>query len=140
MFRRSASPLVARSLRSFAVAGAGLALVGLTACGGGGSSSAATVPADAGLVVKAVGTIAWDAKSYEATATNGTLTIALKNESSLAHNLYVLDSSNTANSKHLEVVSNGDVDSGTFELAPGTYSIVCRVPGHGAMNSTLTVK
>jgi hypothetical protein len=134
MFRNHFASFVAPSMLA-----AGITL--LAACGGGGSSGVKdTVPADADLVVKAVGTISWDAKSYEATATNGVVTIAVDNESSLAHNLYVIDADKKANSVFLEVASKGDIDSGEFTLAPGEYSIVCRVPGHGAMNSTFIVK
>lgn len=113
----------------------------LAACGGGsGDGVKDTVPVDADLVVKAVGTIAWDAESYEATATNGVVKIAVDNESSLAHNLYIIDADKKANPVFLEVASKGDIDSADFTLAAGEYSIVCRVPGHGAMKSTLIVK
>ena len=133
MFRQHFASFVAPSMLA-----AGITL--LAACGGGSSGVQDTVPADADLVVKAVGTIAWDAKSYETTATNGVVKIAVDNESSLAHNLYVIDADKKANPVFLEVASKGDIDSAEFTLAPGEYSIVCRVPGHGAMKSTLVVK
>jgi plastocyanin len=133
MIRRSVASLAAPSLLAM-----GITL--LAACGGGSGGVADTVPADADLVVKAVGTIAWDAEAYEATATGGVVKIALVNESSLAHNLYVLDADKKANPVQLDTASKGDIDSADFTLAAGTYSIVCRVPGHGAMTATLTVK
>jgi plastocyanin len=112
----------------------------LGACGGGSGGPAATVPADADLTVKAVGSIAWDADSYEVTTEGGVATIAVVNESSLPHNLYIVDADKKANATFLEVPRKGDIDSGEFTLAPGDYSLICRVPGHGAMNSTLVVK
>lgn len=134
MIRRPVASLAAPSLVA-------LGITLLAACGGSsGGGVPDTVPADADLVVKAVGTIAWDAKSYEVTSANGVVKIAIDNESSLAHNLYVLDADKKANAVHLQVAAQGDIDSGEFALVPGEYSIVCRVPGHGAMNSTLLVK
>jgi uncharacterized cupredoxin-like copper-binding protein len=41
----------------------------------------------------------------------------------------------------LELVVNkrGDSDQGTITLEAGEYSVYCTIPGHGNMNSTLTV-
>jgi uncharacterized cupredoxin-like copper-binding protein len=38
------------------------------------------------------------------------------------------------------VASSGDTDEGTTELEPGDYRIYCDVPGHSAMEATLTVE
>ena len=65
----------------------------LASCGGGsdGGTTGTTVPAD--VTVIAVEGIAWDAKDYTATA--GEITIAAVNESSLPHNLHIVDPSGT---------------------------------------------
>jgi len=41
----------------------------------------------------------------------------------------------------LELVVNkrGDVAEGTISLEAGEYFVYCTIPGHGNMNSTLTV-
>jgi hypothetical protein len=107
--------------------------------GSGGSGGGATLPADT-LVVKAVEGIAWDAKSYTATAVGGKVNIAIEDDSSLPHNLHLLDSNNVDVGLALSVQERGDVKSDDFPLAPGTYQVICTIAGHGNMKATLTVK
>ena len=115
-----------------------LSLVG---CGSSdsGSSSGATVPANT-LVVKALDGIAWDAKSYVATAVDGKVSIAIENESPLPHNLHLLDSDNVDVGLTLNVTKRGELKSDEYPLAPGTYQVICTITGHGNMKATLTVK
>ena len=117
-----------------------LSLVG---CGssdsGSGTSSGATVPANT-LVVNAIEGIAWDAKSYVATAVDGKVSIAIENDSSLPHNLHLLDSDNVDVGLVLNVAKRGDIHSDDYPLAPGTYQVICTIAGHGNMKATLTVK
>jgi plastocyanin len=114
-------------------------LTTLAACGGG-ASTGGTVPADADVVVKAVEGVAWNEKSYEATATDGKVTIYAENNSSIAHNLYVLDANDKTQGTFVDLPTKGSHDTRVIPLAPGTYQIVCKVPGHNNMNATLTVK
>jgi plastocyanin len=107
--------------------------------GGGGNGGGATVPAGT-LVITAIDGIAWDAKSYSATAVDGKVNIAIKNDSSLPHNLHLLDSSNTDVGLALSAQNRGDIKSDDYPLAPGTYQVICTVAGHGNMKATLTVK
>lgn len=110
----------------------------LTACGGGGSSAPDySIPADADLVVKAVPTIRWDAKAYSAAA--GEVTVFLANDDSVKHVLVVRQGDKVVGDLELKVNKNGDTAEGTITLEPGEYSVYCIVPGHGGMNSTLTV-
>jgi plastocyanin len=109
----------------------------LAACGGGGDTEA-TVPADAGLVVRAVGSIAWELPEYTATA--GTVKVALVNESTLPHNLHFVAADGTMLTDSLTANSNGQVAVGDIDLAAGTYTLICTVPGHTAMRATLTVE
>jgi plastocyanin len=106
---------------------------------GGGSGGGATLPADT-LVVKAIEGIAWDAKTYSATAVGGKVNIAIEDDSSLPHNLHLLDSNNVDVGLALSVQERGDVKSDDFPLAPGTYQVICTIAGHGNMKATLTVK
>ena len=106
---------------------------------GSGTSSGATVPANT-LVVKAIEGIAWDAKSYVATAVDGKVSIAIENDSSLPHNLHLLDSENVDVGLALNVAKRGDIRSDDYPLAPGTYQVICTIAGHGNMKATLTVK
>ncbi len=124
-----------RFLPSLVLVAAGL--LGLSACGGGSSSSSNTVPADADVVVRAVDGIAWNAKEYTAVA--GEVTIYGVNDSPVAHNLYVLDESEAVIGDFIDLPRRGDEGTRVFTLEAGAYRIVCKIPGHASMNSALTV-
>lgn len=108
----------------------------LAACGGGetGSSAptASTVP---GTVVVKARDILFDKKRYEASA--GEVTFLYVDEGRIRHTLLI----DGVEGFKLEVLGNGDDDSGTVSLDPGEYLIYCDVPGHRpAMEATLVVK
>lgn len=113
-------------------------LLALAACGGS-SESAGTAPAGVDLEVRAVNGIAWNAKSYTATATDGVVTIYAANDSSLPHNLHVLDEDGKEMGKAIDLASPGSSGTEDLQLAPGEYRIVCQIPGHTNMDSSLTV-
>jgi plastocyanin len=110
----------------------------VAACSSDGGSSGGTAPANA-TVVTAIEGIAWDAKTYSATAVDGKVTLALKNDSSLPHNLHLLDAENVDVGVALDVQSRGAVHSLDYTLPPGTYQVICTIAGHGNMKATLTV-
>lgn len=114
------------------------AALGLAACGGG-SSTPSTVPADADVVVRAKDGIVWDSKEYTATSEGGKVTIYAVNESGIAHNMYVLDEADKVVGGHVDLPKRGSDGTLVYELAPGQYHIVCKVPGHANMKATLTV-
>ena len=125
-------------LRPLATSVFAASLISLSACGGSSSSTPAyTVPADAGLVVKAVPTIRWDATEYTAIA--GDIKVFLANDVSVKHLLVVLQDDKVVGDLELTVTKKGTVDEGTINLEAGVYSVYCTIPGHGNMNSTLTV-
>jgi plastocyanin len=129
-------PRIPHRLRAgFALAAGAIAL---TACGGSGSSGA-TIPANVDLTVVAVDGIAWNAKDYAVTTTDGRATIAARNDSSIAHNLHIIASDGVENPVSLDIPGKGDVDSASFALTPGTYTIICKIPGHSNMKATLAV-
>jgi plastocyanin len=107
--------------------------------GGADSGSDATLPAGT-VVVTAIEGIAWDAKAYAATAADGKVSIAVKNESSLPHDLHLIDSESVDEGIDLVVTNRNDVDSASVPLAPGDYQVICTIAGHGNMKATLTVK
>jgi len=109
----------------------------LAACGGGESAPETTVPAGVDLVVKAVPTIRWDASAYTAPA--GEIDVFLANDDNVKHVLVVLQDDKVVGDLELVVAKRGDTAQGTISLEPGEYSIYCTIPGHGSMNSTLTV-
>ncbi len=113
-------------------------LVALSSCGGSSSSTPDyTIPADADLVVKAIPSIRWDANAYTASA--GDIKVFLANDDSVKHVLVVLKDDLVVGDLELIVGSRGDFDEGTITLEAGEYRIYCTIPGHGNMDSTLTV-
>jgi len=125
-------------LRPLATSAFAISLITLSACGGSSSSTPAyTVPADAGLVVKAVPTIRWDATEYTATA--GDIKVLLANDDNVKHILVIRQGDKVVGDLELTVTKKGTVDEGTINLEAGAYSVYCIIPGHGNMNSTLTV-
>jgi hypothetical protein len=111
----------------------------LAACGGGSDSATdATLP-PADVTVIAIEGIAWNASEYTATATDGSVDILGRNESSLPHNLYVVDSSGTQLREFIDLPQRGDADVQSFPLTAGEYTVLCLIPGHGNMRATLTV-
>jgi hypothetical protein len=113
---------------------------GSSAASTASTAASSTVPDSAATVdVKAVEGVAWDKKAYTATAKDGKVTINGSNISSIAHNLYVVDAAGTVIGDFINLPTKGSKDARVLPLAPGTYHIVCKVPGHNNMNSTLTV-
>jgi plastocyanin len=121
-----------RALAPLVVAGA----FALTACGGGDNgSSGTTLPAD--VTVAAVDGLVWDATDYAATA--GEITISVVNESSLPHNLHIVDADGVQLPEQWDIPSRNDTASDTVTLSAGTYTLICTIPGHANMKATLTV-
>jgi plastocyanin len=120
----------------FAPALALASIISLAACGGGSGSSDATIPADADVVVLAKDGNKFDAATYTAKA--GEVTLAYDGQSSIAHTLQILDTSGKQIGEKLKV-SSGQVLVGKYELAAGTYTVICDIPGHDAMKAELIV-
>ena len=117
---------------------AAIAALTLAACGSdGGGGSSATVPADVDLEVLAGPGIRFDKSDYSATA--GSVKVALVNRDSQAHSLDIVAEDGKKVPGELKVSKSGDIDTGDFDLAAGTYKIVCLIPGHDAMKANLTV-
>ena len=112
----------------------------LAACGGsdGGSSSDGTdAPSDVDVVFTGTSQLTWAEK--DVTATAGDVTIELKNDSAVQHNLYLIAADGTENPKFLDSKGAGDNPVETVNLTAGTYTVICKVPGHTNMKATLTV-
>jgi plastocyanin len=132
----AASTTTSKSTGSSTDSGTGNSAAATTAS----TAASSTVPDSAATVdVKAIEGVAWEKKAYTATAKDGKVTINGSNTSSIAHNLYVVDTAGTVIGDFINLPSKGSKDARVLPLAPGTYHIVCKVPGHNNMNSTLTV-
>ncbi|MDP4691569.1 MAG: plastocyanin/azurin family copper-binding protein [Ilumatobacteraceae bacterium] len=114
-----------------------VAVSALSACGGGSSAPAETIPSDAGLVVKNVKSIRFDASEYSATA--GDIKVAFVNEDTVRHTLLIAQDGVKVPNFKLVVAEKGALDVGNINLAAGSYTLICDVPGHQNMKATLTV-
>lgn len=121
--------------RRAALLGASL-LITLTACGGE-RESGGTAPAGVGVEVRALDGLAWNSKSYTATA--GSVTVFGANDSVLPHNVHVLDADGNDVGGAIDLPTPGSNGTVVLDLAPGTYRIVCKIAGHTSMDSKLTV-
>ena len=119
-------------------------LVGLLLAAGiaaGCSSSSATpdtVPAGTNLEVHAVTGLRFDKTAHEVAA--GESVVAYVNDDTIRHTLVVVKDGTKVSGFELHINKKGDIDSGSVALEPGTYELICTVPGHQSMKATLTVK
>jgi plastocyanin len=114
--------------------------------GCGGSNEAATTTGEtttfgkAGTTLELAadpnGQLRYDKTSLEAPA--GDVTIVLTNDSSVEHDVAIKGNGVDAKS---DLASNGETTTVSANLASGTYTFYCTVPGHEAagMEGTLTV-
>lgn len=123
------------SLRTFFAAL--VAIFALSACGGGTSAPAQTIPSDAGLIVKNVKSIRFDKSEYSAAA--GNVKVVTVNEDTVRHTLLVIKDGVKVPNFKLVVAEEGAIDVGEINLAAGSYTLICDVPGHQNMKATLTV-
>ncbi|MFM2046480.1 MAG: Sulfocyanin (SoxE) domain [Actinomycetota bacterium] len=124
---------------SLAAAAAASSLGLLTACGGGSSAPAESLPADVGLVVKAVPSLRFDAEKYGPVKA-GEVLVGYSNEDSVRHTLVVVKDDVKVPNFRLVVEKQGSVDAGPVTLEAGTYTLFCDVPGHSNMKATLVVE
>lgn len=116
---------------------AAMMLVGaLTGCGGS-SSSTPTIAVVADVVVTTKSGIRLDQTSY--TASSGDISIAYVNDDTIHHVLVIVKDGTKVADFELQVNRKGDVDQGTVKLEPGTYELMCTVPGHQNMKADFTI-
>jgi plastocyanin len=114
-----------------------IAVFALSACGGGSSAPAETIPSDAGLIVKNVKSIRFDKSEYSATA--GNVKVVTVNEDTVRHTLLIIKDGIKVPNFKLVVAQEGAIDVGEINLAAGSYTLICDVPGHQNMKANLTV-
>lgn len=114
------------------------ALLLVAACSSGTTAPTETVPAGA-LVVKAVPSLKFDAKTYGPIPA-GEVTFGYINEDTVRHTLILAKDDTKVPNFKLVIAQKGSVDSGSVTLDKGTYTLICDVPGHANMRATLTVE
>ena len=125
-----------RTLCAVALVAAALGVVG---CGGDDDDAAPDPTVPPGAVA-----FYGDEFSFEpmnATIEGGDVEIAFVNRGRSMHTLVIVDAAGTMIGERLRVDVEGDVDTGTFHLEPGVYTVVCDVIGHASegMITQLTV-
>ncbi len=108
-------------------------LLGLAGCGATTAASSQAVTSGSGeglVVVRATDALRFDQATYQARA--GSVTFTLVDAGHEPHSL-VIDG---VPGFHLSVRNNDDTDQATVDLAPGTYTLACDVPGHRAAGMT----
>ena len=119
-----------------------IALLALLAagCGGDDDEPGRTVTAAAGDAI----TVIADEYSFDpetiVLSGGGELTIELENQGTLAHNLRVFDGGSDIGGT--PTFPGGEKRSGTVELEPGEYELICTVGDHADLGMTgeLTVR
>lgn len=159
-----------KPLLALVAAGLATLSLGLAACGSSSSSSGAATPADTGTTAATTpateattagtagatttapaagastvnveadpgGQLKWT--QTELTAAAGTVTVVMKNDSPVPHNIAV--EGDGVQSEVSDTEQNGGTAEITVDLPAGTYTYYCDVPGHrqAGMEGTITVK
>jgi plastocyanin len=115
----------------------------LPACGGGddGDDAGPATTVGAGEELRVVGDeYSFDPENVVVTGGGGRLRITLENKGSLAHNLKIEQDGEDLGGT--PTFQGGRTQSGTVELEPGDYEMICTVGNHAelGMTGTLVVK
>jgi uncharacterized cupredoxin-like copper-binding protein len=110
-------------------------VAGVTTVAGAESSTTAKAPAPRNVKVVAKD-ISLSAKEYSASA--GAVHITYLNEGSIEHTLRI----EGVDGFRLDVPTKGAKDAAAVDLAAGSYTIYCDIPGHrqAGMHATLDVR
>lgn len=110
------------------------------ACGGGGGQQGGTAQQGGTSTAAAAINVtekewAIDFPSKEIAA--GTVKLSIKNEGAVEHNFVIKEANFEADS-----IQPGQTKEVSVQLKPGTYTVVCNIPGHeeAGMKTTITVK
>ncbi|HSK24971.1 MAG TPA: cupredoxin domain-containing protein [Egicoccus sp.] len=127
------------SLRRSQVLLSSVAVLALTACGGGGddggdADGAASGEASGSSLTVEAGDLYFDPETLSAPA--GEIEITLNNTGVAQHDFVVEE----AGDEMVVEAMGGETATGTIELEAGTYTFYCAIPGHRtSMEGTLQV-
>ena len=108
----------------------------VTACGGGGGQQTGGQQGGTTGAAVNVSEKEWVIELSSATLKAGSVKFVIKNEGAIEHN-FVIQGANV----EVDAIVPGGSKEITVDLKPGTYTIVCNIPGHeeAGMKVTLTV-
>ncbi|MGH2348158.1 MAG: cupredoxin domain-containing protein, partial [bacterium] len=114
-----------------------LAVVG-AACGRGGAPSqpGAQPPGPGGVTAVNVDEKEWAITFAAPTVKAGQVTFTITNTGAIEHNFVIVETK-----FEIDATQPGQSKTGTTTLQPGTYTVICNIPGHeeAGMKTTLTV-
>jgi len=107
------------------------------ACGRGGApSQPAQPPAPGGPSAVSVDEKEWTITFATPTVKAGQVTFNVSNSGAIEHNFVIVETK-----FEIAATQPGKSKTGTTTLQPGTYTVICNIPGHeeAGMKTTLTV-
>lgn len=112
------------------------ATLSLAACGGGDGADGAAAGGDAAVQVTGTDALAFEPSRL--TAPVGEVTVELTSEPGTNHTFTIEE----LGDQEVVEAAAGETASGTVQLAAGSYTFYCSVPGHrdAGMEGTLTVE
>jgi plastocyanin len=114
-----------------------LVAVGAAACGRGGApSQPAQPPAPGGASAVTVDEKEWSITFGTPSVKAGSVTFTITNTGAIEHNFVIVETK-----FEIDATQPGQSKTGTTTLQPGTYTVICNIPGHeeAGMKTTLTV-
>ncbi|HLE77468.1 MAG TPA: cupredoxin domain-containing protein [bacterium] len=115
-----------------------LVAVVAVACGRGGAPSqpGGQPPAPGGASAMNVDEKEWSITLASTSVKAGPVTFTINNTGAIEHNFVIVETK-----FEIESTQPGQSKTGTTTLQPGTYTIICNIPGHeeAGMKTTLTV-
>lgn len=114
-----------------------LVAVVTAACGGGGGpSQPGGPPSGGGPTAINVDEKEWSITLAATSVKAGQITFNITNSGAIEHNFVIVQTK-----FEVDATQPGKSKSGTTTLKPGTYTIICNIPGHeeAGMKTTLTV-
>jgi uncharacterized cupredoxin-like copper-binding protein len=114
-----------------------LVAVVAAACGRGGApSQPAQPPAPGGASAVTVDEKEWSITFGTPSVKAGSVTFTITNTGAIEHNFVIVETK-----FEIDATQPGQSKTGTTTLQPGTYTVICNIPGHeeAGMKTTLTV-
>lgn len=125
------------SVRNWVVGFALLTALVVAGCGGGGSGQqGGGQQGGTGSATINVSEKEWTITFATASVKAGKLTFVIKNDGAIEHNFEIKGAN-----VEVDAIQPGQTKEITADLKPGTYTVICNIPGHeeAGMKTTLTV-
>lgn len=108
----------------------------VAACGGGGQQGGGQQTAATGAATVNVTEKEWTIQFATSSIKAGTVKFVIKNDGAVEHS-FVIQGANV----EVDSIQAGQSKEVTVNLKPGTYTVLCNIPGHeeAGMKTTITV-